>query len=115
MFRCSLTAAAILLLCVFAVYGQGLSSLTGVVTDPTGAVIPGATISITNTQTGAQRDTTSDKEGRYNIPLVQPGTYKLVAKASGLMLVGISFGFGNAVPVGSKRLTSKSTTLNMFV
>ncbi|MBZ5603618.1 MAG: carboxypeptidase regulatory-like domain-containing protein [Acidobacteriia bacterium] len=59
------------------------TSLTGTVTDPSGAVIPGANISIVNAQTGAERNAASDNQGRYTMALVTPGTYKLTAKASG--------------------------------
>jgi hypothetical protein len=65
-----------------ALFGQ-TTSLTGTVTDPSGAVIPSATISIANVQTGAQRDVTSDNQGRYTIPQLTPGTYKVTAKAPG--------------------------------
>lgn len=64
------------------VFGQ-TTSLTGTVTDPSGAVIPSATITIVNVQTGAQRETTSDPQGRYTMSQLKPGTYRLTAKASG--------------------------------
>jgi Carboxypeptidase regulatory-like domain len=72
-----------------ALFGQ-TTSLTGTVTDPTGAVVPSATISIANVQTGAQRDVTSDNQGRYTIPQLTPGTYKLSARASGFSDVVIN-------------------------
>jgi hypothetical protein len=59
------------------------TAVNGVVTDPTGAVIPNATITITNTQTGAERSDISDSQGRYTIPQLQPGTYRIKASASG--------------------------------
>src|SRR5437016_2971285 len=59
------------------------TSLTGTVTDPTGSVIPNATITIVNTQTGVQRATNSDPQGRYTLPQLAPGTYKLTAKTAG--------------------------------
>ena len=40
-------------------------SIVGTVADPTGALVPKATVSITNTATGASRETTSDEAGRY--------------------------------------------------
>src|ERR1035437_1203246 len=65
-----------------ALFGQ-TTSLTGTVADPSGAVIPGATISIVNAQTGAARDAVSDTQGRYTMQQLTPGTYTLTAKASG--------------------------------
>ncbi len=70
-------------------FGQ-TSSLTGTVTDPTGAVIPGAQVTITNIKTGAQRATVSNEAGYYTMPLLPPGTYQLVAKSPGFTDVTIN-------------------------
>jgi hypothetical protein len=59
------------------------SSITGNVTDPSGAVIPGATITMREVNTGAERSTTADAQGRYNIQQLPPGFYKITAKAPG--------------------------------
>src|SRR5215475_461360 len=63
-------------------FGQ-TTSLNGTVSDPTGAVIPNATISIVNVDTGLQREEKSDSQGRYNLEALPPGTYKVTGKASG--------------------------------
>ena len=78
----SLLRAATLLCFSAVLFGQ-TTSLTGTVADPSGAVIPGATISIVNVETGAPRDAVSDTQGRYTMDRLTPGTYKLTAKASG--------------------------------
>ncbi|MGD0096894.1 MAG: carboxypeptidase regulatory-like domain-containing protein [Terracidiphilus sp.] len=52
-------------------------SLTGSVTDKTGAVIPGVTVTITNQDTGAVRGTTSDESGNYLVLNLLPGTYSV--------------------------------------
>src|SRR5208337_3362807 len=70
-------------LCFSAVLFGQTTSLTGTVADPSGAVIPGATISIVNVETGAPRDAVTDTQGRYTMPQLTPGTYKLTARASG--------------------------------
>jgi hypothetical protein len=75
----------ILALCIAlstCLFGQ-TSSLAGTVTDPTGAVIPGAVVTIVNTETGLQREDKSDSQGRYTMEQLPPGTYKLTAKATG--------------------------------
>ena len=71
------------------VLGQGFSSLQGTVTDPSGAVVPGATIQITNVATQATLTTQSNEVGGYVFPQVPPGTYNLKATAEGLVAVSI--------------------------
>ncbi len=73
------------LLVVMAVsFGQAFTSLNGLVTDPSGAAIPGASLRITNTATGQSREAKSDSQGRYAFPQVVPGPYQLLAQFSGL-------------------------------
>jgi carboxypeptidase family protein len=78
-------SASLLILVFFALnlFGQAHTALSGTVTDPSLAVIPGATITLTNTQTGAQRQETSDPSGRYTFQQVSPGKYKVSASAAG--------------------------------
>ena len=73
---------ALSLLLASSLLGQ-VTSLTGTVTDPAGAVVPSVAITIVNSQTGLQRETTSDGQGRYSLPDLTPGTYRLSAKATG--------------------------------
>jgi hypothetical protein len=58
-------------------------SVSGTVKDQTGAVVPGATVSITNTQTGLTRDGVSDTAGNFVIPNVLEGTYDLSVSMAG--------------------------------
>ena len=58
-------------------------SVFGTVTDQTGAVVPGATVTIVNTQTGYTREATSDATGRYNLQNVLEGKYDLSVKMTG--------------------------------
>ncbi len=66
-----------------AVFGQGLASVSGTTKDPSGAVVPGATVVLVNADTGAQRNSAADAQGRYSFSQVQPGTYRFTAKAPG--------------------------------
>src|SRR5689334_18067164 len=66
-----------------ALLGQGLTSVSGTTKDPSGAVIPGAAVVLANVDTGSQRNETTDSQGRYSCSQVQPGSYRLTAKASG--------------------------------
>lgn len=58
-------------------------TLQGLVTDKTGAAIPGAAITITRTATDETRNTVSDSGGRYQIPFVSPGAYTVKVEAKG--------------------------------
>ena len=66
---------------------QSSSQLNGNVSDPSGAAVAGANITLTNTATGAQRATTSNASGLYQFLDVPPGDYRLEAKASGFAAV----------------------------
>ncbi len=57
--------------------------MTGVVTDPAGAVVPGAAISVQNTNTGDTRKTVSNGSGVFSIPALQPGSYTVDVEARG--------------------------------
>ena len=61
------------------------ADLTGVVSDPSGAVVPGATVKLINEQSGSTRDTVTDGQGYYSLASVTVGnfTYKLVVEAKG--------------------------------
>lgn len=61
----------------------GNSTVAGVVTDATGAVIPGAKVTLISTATGNQRATMTDGMGRYGILQLVPGEYTLHASAQG--------------------------------
>ena len=58
-------------------------SLTGKVTDSQGAVIPGATVSIKNIETNIVTTATTNEDGSYNFPLLQPGKYTLTVTQQG--------------------------------
>ncbi len=60
--------------------------ITGTVTDPAGAVVPGAKITLTNEATGVSILTTSTSTGTYSLNQVRPGTYTLQAESSGFQL-----------------------------
>ncbi len=71
-------------MCVQPAQAQVLyGSVVGTVTDQSGAVIPGATVTITNTQTGQIREGTSDTSGTYSILNVLEGTYDLSIQMTG--------------------------------
>ena len=65
-------------------------SLTGTVTDPSGAVISGATVTITDNATGAVRTATTDANGGYKFSLLPPGNYDVKFSATGFKTVEVS-------------------------
>jgi hypothetical protein len=72
-----------LLFAIPAIAQTPTGTIQGVVTDPGGAAIPGASVSIVETSTNVTRSITTDSSGRYNVPLVQPGTYSVKVTAPG--------------------------------
>ena len=58
-------------------------SFTGTVMDPSGAVVPGALVTITEKDKGFSRSVTTSKDGSYEIPLLPPGRYALSAQKEG--------------------------------
>jgi hypothetical protein len=66
-----------------AAYGQVSAPLSGTVTDPTGAVIRGATIIVQNVATGAEFRANSSGSGIYTVPSLSAGTYRLNVSAPG--------------------------------
>ena len=64
-------------------YGQGTASIVGTVTDPSGAAVPNAKITITNTETGLVRSTTTNTTGSYAARELAIGHYNVRVEAPG--------------------------------
>ena len=65
-------------------YAQVTSAvLQGVVTDSQGGVLPGVTVTVTNTETGLAREVVSERVGFYRLAALPPGTYALAATLDG--------------------------------
>lgn len=78
-------------------------SLVGTVEDQSGAVVPGASIIITNTATGAIRETSADPQGRYTVVNVPAGVYDVTASAPGFRTVnrtGVEITINNVTRLG---------------
>ena len=61
----------------------GTGALTGAVTDPTSAVVPNVTVTLTNTDTNQARVAVTAADGSYKFSLLQPGTYRVRFSAVG--------------------------------
>ena len=71
-------ALVLLLLCVGRAYSQfDTSSIVGRVTDKSGAVVRGATVTATNVDTNVSISRVTNKDGEYNIPALKEGTYRV--------------------------------------
>ena len=67
-----------------ALFGQGgTAQLTGRLTDPSGAVIPSAEVTLTNIGTGVQQVSQTGEQGYYRFPLLPPGNYRVEIRAEG--------------------------------
>lgn len=68
----------------FPAYGQGATSaLTGVVVDPSGAVIPGVDVTVKNNATGAEFKAMTADNGTFSVPALNPGTYTVTVSLTG--------------------------------
>src|SRR5438094_1608515 len=65
-------------------WSQGTAQLSGTVKDPSGAVLPGVEVSVTQTATGAKRTTVTDETGNYVLPNLPIGPYMLEAGLPGI-------------------------------
>jgi hypothetical protein len=60
--------------------GETTSAIMGAVTDPTGAAIPGATVTVTSVENGLRRSVKTDDSGRFSFPQLKPGIYSVRAE-----------------------------------
>jgi len=103
----SLIGICLWLTCVLASLPTGLNAqatngvISGTVTDPSGAALPGATVQVKNVSTGLIRTVTTNEVGRYRVPDLLVGQYEVQATLSGFRTVVES-----AIPlsVGSERV-----------
>jgi Carboxypeptidase regulatory-like domain len=75
------------LISVSTAHSQATASLRGTVTDPTGAVIPDATVTLRSSENGSSRKTDTDISGEYSFLQVTPGDYNLIAEKAGFATV----------------------------
>ena len=82
-----LCGLAVVILLTFVVSGtldaQGLGTIVGTVTDPSGATIPAATVKISDEATSLTRESTTNAQGYYVFPSLRPSTYTVTVDASG--------------------------------
>lgn len=83
-------------LSTISLFAQTFGEVTGHISDPTGAAIPGARVSLTNPATNAVWETLSTDSGDYTFAAVAPGVYKIRVEQSSFKITGSS-----NIPVGT--------------
>src|SRR5580698_4278761 len=79
---------------------QATTSLSGTISDASGAVVPGATVTITRGSTGEVRKTTASAHGLYRFEQLDPGTWTIMVDATG---------FGNQTKVAQLLVSNPAT------
>ncbi len=64
--------------------GETTSAILGQVTDSSNAVVPAATVTVINRDTGLKRSAKTDDAGRFNFPQLKPGSYTVRVEAPGI-------------------------------
>jgi hypothetical protein len=80
-----ITRLWLLAVVAIACFAQSITSgdVTGIVTDPSGAVVPNAAVTLTNVNTNAVQKSSTNAQGNYRFAFVTPGAYKIAVAATG--------------------------------
>jgi hypothetical protein len=92
-------------------------TITGVVTDPSGATMPGAKVTVTEVNTGTKINAVADSAGQYTAPFLLPGDYEVAVQVpgfKGFIQKGIHVGAGDR-PVIDVRLNVGDVTTSVEV
>src|SRR5262245_6577173 len=83
--RGAVLAIALVAIATATAFAQGgaTSTLTGTVTDTSGAVVPGASVAVKNLATAATSDAVTNAEGQFTVPALNPGKYSVIVTLSG--------------------------------
>ena len=104
--RCVLPVAAIIFVFSGSMRGQGYGTIVGTITDPSGAVVVGARVQVTDEATSVSRETASNDQGYFVLPSLRPSTYSLTIEAKG---------FATAIRKGITLQADASVTVNQTV
>src|SRR5258708_7312104 len=85
--------ALVLFACVAMSFAQAISvnggSIQGTITDTTGAIVPGAAISISAADTGSMKKVTTDASGFYSVGPLNPGNYTVTVSLQGFRTLAV--------------------------
>ena len=105
----ALFAVVVVLLVAPQVWAQATAQVNGTVADASGAVLPGVTVTATQTETGFRRESVTDGAGAYALLNLPTGPYRIEAVLSGFRTFSQT---GVVLQVGSNPVDRKSTRLN---
>jgi len=107
-------AGLVMLVALFAVFALAQTetgSISGTVTDPSGAVVPNAKVTVTDVNRGETRTATTGNNGGYNVTNLQPGQYKVSVEGTGFgaytKTIDVTVGSRNTVDA---KLAAKGST-----
>ena len=92
-------------ICAVGGWAQSTATLSGIITDPSGAVVPKAHVTVHSLSTGADRTIDTDSAGLYAVPSLQPGNYSVSVEAAGFAaykLPGITLQVDQSVTANAK-------------
>jgi hypothetical protein len=103
-------AAMILTLIAAPVLAQsgGSTGLSGRVSDPSGAALPGVTVTTTHVETGGRRAATTNQTGEWEVRFLQPGTYRVSFELSGFKTQ-----HREGISVSTSEMAAVNTTLEI--
>ena len=101
-----LSLVAVLALFTTAAFCQEYrGTISGSITDATGAMVAGAKVAVTETQTGTKTETTSDNAGQYAVPFLTPGDYQISVRFQGFkefVRKGVHLGAGDHIAIDAR-------------
>lgn len=106
-----LKVLAVVLFCA-AAHAQTTGTITGSVTDPHGAALPGAKVSAKNTASGVVRDVVTNRSGEYALPSLTPGDYELTFASDGFatQVQHTTLNVTDRIAVDAKMLVASTVT-----
>jgi Carboxypeptidase regulatory-like domain len=82
-----ITLLTLLALSAVSAFGQTFGEITGRISDQSGAAVPGAAMTLTNTANNAIRNTVTNGDGFYTFPSIPPGTYNVKSEHQGFKII----------------------------
>src|SRR5688500_17755073 len=89
----------------FAQGGGATSSLSGIVADPSGGIIPGATVTVKNTATSTEYTAATNDQGSFTVPAIDPGAYTVTVTLTGFKTAVLNNVRVNAAVPATVRVT----------